>query len=144
MKKIIVSCFDIGEVPRSPGKRNWNWLFFLPFIFTFEQGGWEGVQKIKTCAYVIYECSLCYIRVDCFSWTSQCTQNIQESFYYYWVSSLTLNCFLPSSGITWHSIFFYSFPTKYPYGYSRLYSYLHQQYVLETDNENLRQAEMFK
>ena len=38
MKKNFVSCFDIGEVPRSPGKRNWNWLYFLPFIFTFEQG----------------------------------------------------------------------------------------------------------
>ena len=37
MKKKIVSCFDIGEVPRSPGKRNWNWLYFLPLIFTFEQ-----------------------------------------------------------------------------------------------------------
>ena len=32
-----VSCFDIGEVPRSPGKWNWNWLSFLPFIFIFEQ-----------------------------------------------------------------------------------------------------------
>ena len=38
MKKKFVSCFDIGEVPRSPGKWNWNWLYFLPFIFTFEQG----------------------------------------------------------------------------------------------------------
>ena len=38
MKKKIVSCFDIGKVPRSPEKRNWNWLYFLPFIFTFEQG----------------------------------------------------------------------------------------------------------
>ena len=37
-EKKIVSCFDIGEVPRSPEKRNWNWLYFLPFIFTFEQG----------------------------------------------------------------------------------------------------------
>ena len=38
MKKIFVACFDIGEVPRSPGKWNWNWLYFLPFIFTLEQG----------------------------------------------------------------------------------------------------------
>ena len=38
MKKKFISCFDIGEVPRSPGKWNWNWLYFLPFIFTFEQG----------------------------------------------------------------------------------------------------------
>ena len=38
MKKIFVSFFDIGEVPRSPGKWKWNWLYFLPFIFTFEQG----------------------------------------------------------------------------------------------------------
>ena len=37
MKKNFVSCFD-REVPRSPGKWNWNWLYFLPFIFTFEQG----------------------------------------------------------------------------------------------------------
>ena len=29
---------DIGEVLRSQGKWNWNWLYFLPFIFTFEQG----------------------------------------------------------------------------------------------------------
>ena len=38
IEKKNVSCFDIGEVPRSPGKRNWNWLYFLPFIFTFKQG----------------------------------------------------------------------------------------------------------
>ena len=38
MKMFFVSCSDIGEVPRSPGKWNWNWLYFLPFIFTFEQG----------------------------------------------------------------------------------------------------------
>ena len=38
IEKKIVPCFDIGEVPKSPGKWNWNWLYFLPFIFTFEQG----------------------------------------------------------------------------------------------------------
>ena len=38
MKQIFVSCFDIREVPRSTGKWNWHWLYFLPFIFTFEQG----------------------------------------------------------------------------------------------------------
>ena len=43
MKKKIVSCFDIGEVPRSPGKWNWNWLYFLPFFFTFEQGESDSV-----------------------------------------------------------------------------------------------------
>ena len=37
IEKNLVSCFDIGEVPRSPGKWNWNLLSFLPFIFTFEQ-----------------------------------------------------------------------------------------------------------
>ena len=37
IEKKIVSCFDIGEVPRSPGKWNWNLLYFLPFICTFEQ-----------------------------------------------------------------------------------------------------------
>ena len=35
----FVSCFDIGEVPRSPGNWNWNLLYFFPFIFTFEQCG---------------------------------------------------------------------------------------------------------
>ena len=38
MKKKFVSCFDIREVPKSPAKWNWNWLYFLPFIFTFEKG----------------------------------------------------------------------------------------------------------
>ena len=41
MKKNFVSCSDIGEVPRSPGKWNWNRLYFLPFIFTFEQGVYQ-------------------------------------------------------------------------------------------------------
>ena len=41
MKKISVSCFDVGEVPRSLGKWNWNWLYFLPF--TFEQDVERGV-----------------------------------------------------------------------------------------------------
>ena len=47
MKKIFVSCFDVGEFSRSPGKWNWNWLYFLPFIFTFEQGEWCvcGISK---------------------------------------------------------------------------------------------------
>ena len=36
-RKKNVSCFDIGEAPKNPGKRNWNWLSFLPFIFIFEQ-----------------------------------------------------------------------------------------------------------
>ena len=36
-RKKIISCFDIGEVPRSPGKWNWNRLSFLPFIFSFKQ-----------------------------------------------------------------------------------------------------------
>ena len=38
VQKKKVFCFDIREVPRSPGKWNWNQLYFLPFIFTFEQG----------------------------------------------------------------------------------------------------------
>ena len=54
MKKKIVSCFDIGEVPRNPGKWNWNWLYFLPFIFTFKQGayihlGELGVERFQLC-----------------------------------------------------------------------------------------------
>ena len=32
-----VSCFDIGEVPKSPGKWKWNRLSILPFSFSFEQ-----------------------------------------------------------------------------------------------------------
>ena len=32
-----VSCFSIGEVHRSPGKRNWKWLTSLPFTFIFGQ-----------------------------------------------------------------------------------------------------------
>ena len=36
MKKNFVSCFDIREVPRSPGKWNWDLLSFFPFIFIFE------------------------------------------------------------------------------------------------------------
>ena len=50
-EKKIVSCFDIGEVPRSPGKWNWNWLYFLPFIFTFEQGG-KGCKIISNPIYI--------------------------------------------------------------------------------------------
>ena len=33
----FISCFDMWEVPRSPWNWNWNLLYFLPFIFTFEQ-----------------------------------------------------------------------------------------------------------
>ena len=47
MKKIFVSCFDIGEVPRSPGKWNWNWLYFLPYIFTFGQGAYAIISWKK-------------------------------------------------------------------------------------------------
>ena len=47
MKKKFVSCCDIGEVPRSPGKWNWNWLYFLPFIFTFEQGEFKVINSAK-------------------------------------------------------------------------------------------------
>ena len=37
IEKEIISCFDIGDIPRSPGKWNWNRLSFLPFILIFEQ-----------------------------------------------------------------------------------------------------------
>ena len=37
-EKFFCSCFDIGEVPNGPGKRNWNWLYFPAINFTFEQG----------------------------------------------------------------------------------------------------------
>ena len=36
MKKKIVSCFDIRELPKRPGKWNWDLLSFFPFIFIFE------------------------------------------------------------------------------------------------------------
>ena len=48
MKKNFISCFDIGEVPRSHGKWNWNWLYFLPLIFTFEQGALSGYCSFNT------------------------------------------------------------------------------------------------
>ena len=41
---LFVTCFDIGEVPRSPGKLNWNRLSFLPFVFIFEQCGLFDLQ----------------------------------------------------------------------------------------------------
>ena len=47
MKKIFVSCFDIGEVPKSPGKWNWNLFYFLSFIFTFELCEGKDVEKSK-------------------------------------------------------------------------------------------------
>ena len=37
LENIFVSCFDIGEVPRSPGKWNWHRLSYLAFIFISEQ-----------------------------------------------------------------------------------------------------------
>ena len=46
-EKKIVSCFDIGEVPRSPGKGNWNWLSFLPFSFSFEQC--DNAPQVRSC-----------------------------------------------------------------------------------------------
>ena len=51
-EKKIVSCFDIGEVPRSPEKWNWNWLYFLPFFFTFEQGVYIHSTFLKFADYV--------------------------------------------------------------------------------------------
>ena len=45
-EKKIVSCFDIGEVPKRPGNWNRNWLYFLPFIFTFEQGGYGSLWTV--------------------------------------------------------------------------------------------------
>jgi hypothetical protein len=37
IEKKIVSCFDIEELPRSPGKWSWHLLSFLPFISIFKQ-----------------------------------------------------------------------------------------------------------
>ena len=50
-----VQCFDIGEVPRSPGKWNWNLLSFLPFIFTFEQCAKSLCLLFLSCVFCIYE-----------------------------------------------------------------------------------------
>ena len=47
-RKNCVSCFDIEEVPRSPGKWNWNLLSFLPFIFTFEQSVASGLNTNRS------------------------------------------------------------------------------------------------
>ena len=45
--RFFISCFDNGKVPRSPRKWNLNLLYFLPFIFTFEQC--ELNSKILQC-----------------------------------------------------------------------------------------------
>ena len=37
IKMFFVSCFDTGEVSRSPWKWNWNLLYFFSFIFKLEQ-----------------------------------------------------------------------------------------------------------
>ena len=45
----FVSWFDIGEVPRSPWKWNWNFLYFLPFISSFERCDLERqISKIES------------------------------------------------------------------------------------------------
>ena len=53
IEKMFVSCFDIGEVPRRPGKRNWNLLSFLPFIFTFEQSVTITILYLFHCTTII-------------------------------------------------------------------------------------------
>ena len=58
IEKKIVSCFDIGKVPRSPGKLNWNWLSFLPFIFIFEQC--EQANSLQRLAMATFICYLTY------------------------------------------------------------------------------------
>ena len=47
LQKKNVSCFDIGEDSRSPGKWNWNWLSFLPFIFIFKLCVVKPILKYK-------------------------------------------------------------------------------------------------
>ena len=58
-EKKFVSSFEIGEVPRSPGKWNRNWLYFLPFIFNFEQG--DLSQRTSEPAYYIVNCRISYV-----------------------------------------------------------------------------------
>ena len=67
MKKKIISCFDIGEVPRSPGKWNWNWLYFLPFIYTFEQGALLQIKTIFFHKKISYDLNL-MIEIESLSW----------------------------------------------------------------------------
>ena len=57
MKKKIVSCFDIGEVPRSPGKWHWNRLSFLPFIFSFKQCGNRHIKVPKNAPELLFPVS---------------------------------------------------------------------------------------
>ena len=51
---LFASCFDIGEVPKSLWKMNWNLFYFLPFIFSFEQCDLLSCQKyfFLTCQWV--------------------------------------------------------------------------------------------
>ena len=46
-----ISCFDIEEVPKSPGKWKWNLLSFLPFIFTFKTMGEIQCKLINSLLY---------------------------------------------------------------------------------------------
>ena len=49
---VFVSCFDIGEAPRSPWKWNWNLLYFLSFIFIFEQCDTVILHTLENCVLV--------------------------------------------------------------------------------------------
>ena len=44
------SCFDIGKVPRSPGKWNWNWVNFYCYSFLFlnSTSSFSGKAKRQT------------------------------------------------------------------------------------------------
>ena len=48
------SCFDIGEVPRSHGKLNWNWLSFLPFISFLNNVNYKRYHKVASSKPVYY------------------------------------------------------------------------------------------
>ena len=53
------SCFDIGEVPKSPEKQNWDQLNFLQFIFIFQQcvGKLANHNGIRSILKVIAVCA---------------------------------------------------------------------------------------
>ena len=51
----FVSCFDIGEVPRSPWKWNWNWLYFLPLFSLSNYVYWEPNKMVLIGSWEVFE-----------------------------------------------------------------------------------------
>ena len=94
MKFFFVSCFDIGEVPRRPGKWNWNWLYFLPFIFTFEQGEYSGTMGRLYDLPTIWWSNVSFDRLGT-NWWDLGNSNCDLKNYFFTVSSKILcKCYL--------------------------------------------------